>query len=114
MARRGFALITKPSRPIPQVGLHVVVIADEISAQASTDRIEYNTQTQTGANLVKPGSQTPQRIAAMRVRVPPQLRQHSQRAVNRCDFGGTQLLHEAEKALGQQHSRRRWWPEDRR
>ena len=93
------------SCPIPQVGLHVVVVADEIAAQEPADRVEDDPQTNPGANFVEAGGQSPQRVAAMGVRMAPTLRQRSQRAVDRVDFGGRQLSREAEKALGHHDSR---------
>ena len=83
------------------------MVADEIAAQEPASRVEYDPQTQSRANFVEAGRQSPQRVAAMGVGLAPTLRQRSQRGVDRVDFGGRQLSREAEQALGQHDSRRR-------
>ena len=90
------------------------MVADEIAAQEPADRVEDDPQTQSRANFVEAGRQSPQRVAAVGVGMAPTLRQRSQRAVDRVDFRGRQLCRYAEKPLRQHDSRRRWRPGGRR
>ena len=62
------------SGAVSQVGLHVVVIADEIAAHRAGGHIEDHAQAQTCADFIEARRQPPGRVAAMRVRIAPRLR----------------------------------------
>ena len=84
------------------------MVADEIAAQQRGYGIEDDAQTQSDAEFVEPGRQAPDRQSVVGVWLAPAFRQRAQRAVDRVDFGGSQLFRQAEKPFGEHHLRPPW------
>ena len=108
-AERHFVVLVRDggSGPIPQVGLHVLVVADEIAAQQACHHVEHHAQAKPGANFVKTRGQPAEGHATVRVRVSPALRQRTQHEIDGIGFAGSQLAGEADEAFRQHEPRRR-------